>query len=441
MSRFKIAFENESQIVSGDVLETLLNSTDEHTTKSSNDISKVEDAKEIIGSITEVLAENINNGQELDVSTTKVASLAVEQIMRSFGVGKISLPSLESYSQSQSRLSDSKKVIRDLVVLETFLDSQLTLSYESFLEDLNTGINTVGMSEESLVKVLKDLGKREAKEPKTFSNEKLIRYLNTGKDEINGGEIVLLLTQKLKQSTEVSKLANELIESLMELTKEVRGNWFYSNKRDIQRIQEIGARAHDDLTDLQNISNQRARRAVSFVTADETQIKEIITLTENFIEKNSLQPLIDSLESKSTKLRAWAFLQHVFRLKTYGGLVASAATGAAVVGLPTGLVAGAIGGGLAGKTIGIGAGIATGAIGAAIGAKYGVIINLSKKLISTVTDSVGWLDKLQAEDLVEAKKAALHAREALVDLKTISSHNLKVINAIIMYLEESTENK
>lgn len=388
---------------------TQLETFDTVLEETSTDIKEAEQIQETVGELGEAVATDIEATGEIAPETAKVVEIATEHFAKRLSITTKVLPSLENFKDSQNKAQDSKKAVVSLVALETAIESQLALTQEGFFEDLKTSISMIGTTEESLTARADAVAKADFSKTKEFTNIGWSKYISSSSEVMTGDNVIKALQSALKtnKSSEVASLTKDLVASVSKLTREVRANWFYSNKRDIEIIQEIGASAAATVEALKKESDSvSGKRSMRFVSPDKKESTKILSLVKELIDENSLEQVVKTLDGKSLGLKMWSFVQHFFRLKS--------------------LVVAPVAGSIAGNAV-------AGATGTVVASK----LLANAQLANLTSDEVSWLDKLQPEDLTEAKKAAVLTRRALADLRLISSQRLKMASAVISYLENS----
>lgn len=405
MKRFKLAYENEAIVDTEEVVQpqteeqleqgiSELESADEQVEAGVEEVSEVTDIQETVGEIGESVAEDIEASGEISPETAKVVEIATEHFAKRLGVKGKALPSLEGFKDSTDKAADSKKALKSLVALEAAIEDGLVLAEEGLIDDIKGALSVLGQTEDNALATLDHIkNKGDFSDRKEFSNATWSNYIPSEGQELDGAAVIAILEKTLKasRSAEVSKMAADLITSLTKLTKEVRNNWFTSNKYDIERIQEIGQKANEVAAALKEELGTASgkKTSKSFVSPDKKQADKIVSLVKELIQENSLENITDTLGKKSTGLKLWSWWQNTFRLKS------------GVVGMLPG-------GGVA-------------------------------QAMNSAGDEVTWLDSLQPEDMREAKKAAQKARSALNDLRAISTNRLKMVSAINSYLVASAK--
>ena len=206
------------------------------------EVGEVTEIQTTVGEIAESVAEDIEASGEISPETAKVVEIATEHFARRLGVKTKILPSLEGFKDSTDKAADSKKALKSLVALETAIEDGLVLAEEGMIDDIKGALSVLSETKGSALATLDSVkNKGDFSERKEFSNATWSNYIPSEGQELDGAAIIAILEKTLKssRSADVSKMAGELVASLTKLTKEVRNNWFTSNKYDIERIQKL----------------------------------------------------------------------------------------------------------------------------------------------------------------------------------------------------------
>lgn len=365
-----------------------------------NDIdNQMEEASEISESVGK-LEENIrlaNDEKEgIDPIAAEAIRIAIEHFCKRVGYEKLVMPAMEGFNHTATRLNESQQTLQNLAEFKHKLDTGLSIAQEGMFENIKTNID---MLFENEVKVLARLNAAS----KNFDNSEVRvdpiyqpswgKYLNSD----NGAGAIALLTEidKTIHNANLREEVNALGTSLVKLTKEVRGNWFYSNKSDIERIERIGEDVdRAGQTILNDLENSSAKEIVEFKPLSKQEKDKLVKLVQAVLNDDKLSSLISSFYKKSGALSLWTLWQSNFRIKGLAGSVVGGWAGGAVAGTA----------------------------GATIGGKLG--------------STVGFLT---AEDIQKANKIHWKAYRIIKVINQIIGKKLKICSAIVSYIEASTK--
>jgi hypothetical protein len=158
------------------------------------------------------------------------------------------------------------------------------------------------------------------------------KYLSAKGGELTAGDGLSelnALASNLKGDA-VKSQVKELGESLRALTKEVRGNWFVSNKNDIDRIDKIAEKITKMGEGVEKASAV-SKGASHFEPMSASDKKKLVPLIEQTLADKSLQDEIDKFFSANGSFNLWTLWNTQLRLKGIAaGAVAGTVTGGAV---------------------------------------------------------------------------------------------------------------
>jgi hypothetical protein len=388
--------EIETAIAEGDVVqsevETKAEQIDEATDIQEAIVGLADQAEESIAPAVEAPPEGVKDkrteeekaeGEGMSEETAAALEVAVEHFCKRLTYRKKVMPAMEGFADAATRKEKTKVALENLKELNVRLDKNIAVAQEGLVETITKSFEMAFATESKVLAKLNAVsGKYDAGTVKTenIKNPAWGKYLRGGSEKFTAGDAVRDLTaiEKLVTDRALAADISKLSESMIALTKEVRGNWFVSNKNDIERIESI----HKDIIATRSamtkeLSLAEQSKATEFVPVAASGKAKLVKLAQSILGDQSLKKELDKFSGKSGALTLWSIWQSSFRLKGVIG---------AVKGLP----------------------------GAAI--------------VDT---------RLLAEDIVEARKAGNEAREIVKSISSIVADRVKICAAVVSYIEAS----
>lgn len=412
--KFAISLENED-IQQVPVLNTEISEL-ENSDAVIHSAAELEEATDVHDSTSDLIGvaqTEMEQSGEINPSTAKVLDIATEHFCKRMGLRKKLVLSQEHFTSNSKEAS--LQTIKSLETFNNSLAKSIVVAEEGFVEDIKTSASMAFETKQKVDQRLNMLPEKGYASGVVFTDDTWAKYLPFKQGDITASDVVKALQDMIKDSknVDIKETIKELTKGLRKLTDEVRGNWFYSNKRDIERIMDIGKvidNAAQKLKDETVSLSGQVKTSRKFTSPTDAEAKKIKSLIQELLDSSGLDQVVRELDDKSTWLKIWSMFNTYFRFKT---------------AIPNTLLSSGVGmlgtaGLLSAKAVqhGVSATIATNAAQA-----------------SGAIDSNKIADALNAEDIVKARKMATSARQALVSLKTISTHRVKVASAATSYLE------
>ncbi len=317
----------------------------------SDQLAETESIADSVDTLTDQVEAKVEDGEGISEDTAAALEVAVEHFKLRLGYAKKIVPAMEGFKDSATRLDKTKVTLENLKELQAGLNKNLAVAQEGFFDKISDAITFAFDTEVKVIAKVKAASSvYDAKGPseKTIESPKWGRHLfgghgaeYTGKD----AEAALSTIEKMINDTKLKQNIAALAKCLEKLTEEVRGNWFLSNKNDIERIEAVHAevtKLRDDIIHL--TGGAKSSTATKYVPLNTADKKKITTSIISVLTDTELKKEINNFTSKSGSLANWSAWNANLRLKSMIGGVAASATGIGGVaklamGMATGLMA------------------------------------------------------------------------------------------------------
>lgn len=319
----------DTEVVEGEVAELdVLDGEIEETCDQHDEAVAIGDT---VDTLADTVEERITSGEGVSEGEAELLEIATEHFSRRLGYAKKIMPALEGFATPEGALTQSKVALENLQKLSNGLHHRLAISQEGIFESMAKSVTMVFETEEKVMTNLRKVSL--AYDGKTVKEGQLEdpawgKYLKTDKAVYSGADGVATLAniEKLASNNEVKDKINELSKCLQGLTKEVKGNWFASNKADIERIVEIQNKATQELDGLtEAISFSTKNKTTQFTPVQPAEKAKLVQAITKMMADKSLTAELKNCFSKSSSLGGWMLWNTQFRLKGMaGGLVGPA---------------------------------------------------------------------------------------------------------------------
>lgn len=348
----------------------------------------------------------------LSLQLAKVADLHLNYVSRTIGYDKRVMPAMEGFADKLTRVDATRVALENICELAVRVDEGLNIAQEGIVDKIATKVEMTFKSAETTRKQL--VASAEGYSKKTPVSEDIKdpawgAYIAGSGKNFSGSDVIAELKKikKVMEDPKVLSAVKDLTECMKKLTKEVRGNWFVSNKNDIERIEAIGKHIDGVKKEVNDVyfgsvvTDEKSKDAV-FKPLTAAEVKEIEKLSLEILANDKLEKSLAEFSSESTKKSLWSLWQINFRVK----------------GMLVGVAAGA-----AGAAVGA---AAAGAAGAAAGANIGKTAG-------------GWYGFLTAEDIKKANAASYEAFDAVKIISALTAGRVKFVAALSKYIAASAK--
>lgn len=261
--------------------------------------------------------------EEAPQAVVDVAAIGIEHYCNQVQYQRRNMQvSMESFGNKKG---STKQMAIELRVAQEKIADCTRIAQEGFIDSISKSIEMTFVTDK---KVFDKLEKAQARykdgtiKSTDIKDPAWAKYIPSSKENFTGSDAVQLASHisKVVSDDALVKTIDELAECLVKLTKEVRGNWFVSNKDDIERINQIGETVQKLKLDLgennkvtkNHVANSFKPLAINEEKSLGQEIFKILKddkITASFKNKNKV--------TKSFVL--WWTWQSQFRLKAMGG--------------------------------------------------------------------------------------------------------------------------
>ena len=313
------------------------------------------DEAEQIGQVVDGIGEQLSSSPEgVSEETAKMAEVVLEHFCARLGYGSKVFPAFESFSAGGAKTATALAV-EQLTDFREKLDYSVSVAQEGFFEKVGTAFMMTFAGAETAATKIKDAAakyKENGPREGNIHSPAWGKYLYGGSGVYKGSDAVSAL-KKFNSAASSEKLigiVHEMNSILGRLTKEVRGNWFVSNKEDIHRIETLGNTVVSlgEKVDLRTGVDRT--KAVEFEPMSENDVKRLSDIANELLDNRRLENEIDKFHDKAGNLSSWSALNMFIRPEGIAGLATAAALGGggAVFGGVAGQVAGTAAAGVLG---------------------------------------------------------------------------------------------
>ena len=302
----------EDDIVQIDDADTALDQTVEQSEEAA-DIGVSVDA------LAGKLEEKVSSGVGATADEAEMLDIAVEHFCKRLGYKKKVIPAMEGFSTTSRSLTQTKVALENLNELSRRLNTQLAVAQEGIFDSIAKSISMIFETEDKvLAKLATASAAYDAKTPKTepIKNPAWGKYLKSSSSTYNCAAALALLSkiQKIASSDAVKTHINELSTCLAALTKEVRGNWFTSNKADIERIETIQNKVSQEIGPLSEmVGSSEKGKAGEFEPISPADKDKMVSAIKDLLNDNSLNAVLKKCFSTSGTFTKWSQVNHNFR--------------------------------------------------------------------------------------------------------------------------------
>jgi hypothetical protein len=368
---------------------------------------------ESVDALADNVEKKIESGEAVSENEAELIGIAVENFCKRLDYKKKIMPAMEGFADKDKSLGQSKVALENLNQLSVRLNAQLVIAQEGIFESISKSVEMLFETEDKVLQKLQNASA--AYDGKTLKTEPIEnpfwgKYLKSDAAVFTGKSALatLAIIEKASSNADVKTSVEELTKCLEKLTKEVKGNWFVSNKFDIERIESIQEKVFEETKNLDELIQSFSKsKAISFEPISAAEKNKLVAAIKAVLADKSLTETLKKAFSKNSRFHLWSAWNKNLRLKnTFSGLV--------------GGVVGAGAGALVGRAVGPLTSIVGHAAGSNVGAKVGL-----------------YADAFSAEDIKKANKAAAQAVKALNSIQAIVSVKIKVCSALVSYIESS----
>lgn len=310
---------------------------------------EIREATEIEGVIDTYASDiqtRIEAQQPLTENEVRSISTAVEHFQSRLGYKKKVFPAMESFSNPSDSMAATKLALENLNQLQAALNTQLQVANEGFIDStvswVKNALDTESKVLDSFLSACSEYTRKGMKET-DINNPKFGKYIGNGSG--TSGKDVLSFLNKMSETlsdSTLSKLIDEMTHCVEKATKEIRGNWFVSNKRDIERIKDIQKEVENKATLVEKLVKTKGTNssASSFKPITPEELKQFESVVVKILKDHTVTDSLDKNLGKQGSLKLWAVWQRNFRLKsgvagTYGLVSDAVAMGKADTGKKT----------------------------------------------------------------------------------------------------------
>lgn len=362
-------------------------------------LTEAEDIESTVGQLTDHISTDLENGQPLSEQSAALVEISMEHFRTRLGYKKPIVAAMENFKDGNK--VGTEDTLKNLRQLHHSLGQGISVAQEGIVDRIVTGVKmsfaTAEKVESRLDKAIGELSSKGAADSE-FKAGAWGAYLTSKNGKISGKETIehLLGIEKLLSDDAVMNDINELARLYKKVTGEVRDNWFYSNRRDIERIHDIAEKVSSVVSkynSAKRTTGQDEQIAIPLTLEEAKKIKDIAT---RLINNDKFDKFIETYKSNANWGEVFMFINSNIRLKA-----------------------------LASNLL--------------MGKAPNAVKIVANRNLAVFQAHFGWLKYLTAEDIVEAEKVHSDIRGFFQSMSLGIGTKLKVTNAAAAYIEASAK--